>query len=426
MALADIFGDSEWLIWGVFTVTLSLEGDVEGVMDRPVDDDGTSLHAEREKWDAWYAQRHLSRTEAKRQYITALLNTMNKYASSTPEARELISELEFVWDQIKSNPSSSLSSGDSPVHALVSSASQSQLSHHPSRIISPTPPSRSNNGSQYGSIGGRISRGEVARVAEDGGMDRPFFAGRDSRLRVLSPVSQPDDDDVPRVGRRNYKAQGEEGAERGSELGEAGDEEEDEEDEEEFQEARDSPYDDDDDDDERSDNNNNNNSNNNRYRDNDAGTRRPQVPGGSHGGIDRDRDPDPDRDRDKEKTKSKPKLTYNRRWRRRVEQAMTKMTAEVAAMREQMETRALNSRRRSSLWAWIKWVVWVVVRQVCWDFVLFGCLLVWLRVVKGDRRLEERLKGLKFCTEVKRRVAAVAAVGRGRGTGLGFRLGGFP
>ncbi|EGE86400.1 acyl CoA binding protein [Blastomyces dermatitidis ER-3] len=379
----------------------SMEGDVEGVMDRPVDDE-TDLHAEREKWDAWYAQRHLSRTEAKRQYITALLDTMNKYASSTPEARELISELEFVWDQIKSNSSSSHSSG-SPIH--TSNVSQPQ--RQPSRVASPTPPSRSNYGSQYGSIGGRISRGEAAAAEE--GMERPIYAGRDSRLRVLSPVSQPDDE-VPGSGRRNYKAGDEHGAgPDGDRLEEKEDEdEEDDEDEEEFQEARDSPFEDDDDnenddDDEdvRSDNNNNHNHNN--------GTQ--QQPRG--------------RNRDRDKDTPKPKATtYNRRWRRRVEQAMTKMTAELAAMREQMETRAINSRRRSSLWAWIKWLVWVVVRQVCWDLVLFGCLLVWMRVVRGDRRLEEKVSGVEIWKEVRRRVALV--IGRGERRGLGFRLGGFP
>ena len=35
---------------------------------------------------------------------------MHKYATTTTEARELVAELEFVWDQIKSNPASSSSS----------------------------------------------------------------------------------------------------------------------------------------------------------------------------------------------------------------------------------------------------------------------------------------------------------------------------
>ncbi len=60
--------------------------------------------------DAWSAQHGLSRTEAKRRYISTLIETMHQYASTTREARELVAELEFVWDQIKSNSVSSASS----------------------------------------------------------------------------------------------------------------------------------------------------------------------------------------------------------------------------------------------------------------------------------------------------------------------------
>ncbi|KGQ01559.1 hypothetical protein PAAG_11684 [Paracoccidioides lutzii Pb01] len=212
-------------------------------MDRP-DDDGANLQAEREKWyskcvytyhqrttankytveptrDAWYAQRHLSRTEAKRQYITTLLDTMNKYASSSPEARELISELEFVWDQIKSNSLSS--SPTSPVHS-------SNLPLHQSSHI---PHSRSNYGSQYGSIGGQISRVEAEELGSP-------VHGRDPRLRVLTPVSQPDVY-MPRT-RQNYKTvTGEEGQEVEEEEEEEEDDDDDEDDDEEdFQEARNS------------------------------------------------------------------------------------------------------------------------------------------------------------------------------------------
>lgn len=33
--------------------------------------------------DSWHAQKGLSRTEAKRQYITTLIETMHRYASTT-------------------------------------------------------------------------------------------------------------------------------------------------------------------------------------------------------------------------------------------------------------------------------------------------------------------------------------------------------
>lgn len=81
----------------------------------------------------------------------------------------------------------------------------------------------------------------------------------------------------------------------------------------------------------------------------------------------------------------------DRKWRRRVEQALTKMTAEIAAMREQMEAHALYNRRRSGMWAWLKWLVWVAMRQMLWDLALLAILLIWLRL-KGDRRLEQKLK----------------------------------
>ena len=79
---------------------------------------------------------------------------MHKYATTTTEARELVGELEFVWDQIKSNSASSSSS--SPGHLARSQGQQ-------------IPPS-------YTSI------------------DRPSGTGRadeggDGGLRMLRPVS---------------------------------------------------------------------------------------------------------------------------------------------------------------------------------------------------------------------------------------------
>lgn len=61
---------------------------MDGVMDRPGgssrggEDDNETIR-EQEKWDAWDAQKGTSRTEAKRRYIEALIETMHKYASTT-------------------------------------------------------------------------------------------------------------------------------------------------------------------------------------------------------------------------------------------------------------------------------------------------------------------------------------------------------
>jgi acyl-CoA-binding protein len=64
-----------------------MEGDVDGVMERPLSESdgpkGDELKRERDKYDAWDAQRGISRTEAKRRYIEALIETMRVYASTT-------------------------------------------------------------------------------------------------------------------------------------------------------------------------------------------------------------------------------------------------------------------------------------------------------------------------------------------------------
>lgn len=314
-------------------------------MDRPFGD-GMELQGEKDKWlvnisfghtfgfffhyifrladvngihcrDAWYSHRNLSRTEAKRHYITTLINTMHRYASPTPEARELISELEFVWDQIKFNTSSSSSS---PPQAL---------GFPPSSHMS------------YENIGDRLSRAEYDRA----GIRDP---GRDSRLRVLSPVSQPED----RFSRENY------GSDSEMEQNEGDGEEEEE--EEEFQEARNSPYEEEGPSDE---------------------STQHQI---ENGETERD--------------------ILNRRWRRRVEGALTKMTAEVAAMREQMETRSNFNRRRSSIWAWLKWLVWVAIRQLCWDIAILGTVLIYLRF-RGETPLRMNMKSLWL--EVKQRLSRI-------------------
>lgn len=63
----------------------AMEGDVDGVMERPMPGPGIleeELHRERDKWDAWNSQKGLSRTEAKRRYVEALIGTMHRYATT--------------------------------------------------------------------------------------------------------------------------------------------------------------------------------------------------------------------------------------------------------------------------------------------------------------------------------------------------------
>lgn len=269
---------------------------------------------------------------------------MHEYASQTPEARELVAELEFVWDQIKYNASSSSSS--SPLNAVG------------------VPPLSRHQDSSYGSIGGRL-----ALPPED--YDRPSLRGdggrrdRDSRLRVLSPVSQPEEEQYYRQRRRQSTDDIED-------QDHAQEEEEDE--DEEYEEARDSLYEDQD--------------HASTHTDTGTGTDRT----GSHRHRRSEgRDPGSIGGSSGHRDVHDPFNPKTSRWRRRVEQALTKMTAEIAAVREQMEVRTLAHRRRSGAWAWLKWILWGVMRQIVWDLALLGVLLLWMRL-RGDRRVEGRLQ----------------------------------
>ena len=239
-----------------------------------------TLHGCRAR-DAWSSNHSLSRTEAKRRYITTLIDTMHKYASTTPEARDLVAELEFVWDQIKSNPASSSASSPGQRIGAVAESGQQQ-------------------GMSYASLGPeQQSRGEV-----------------DSRgLRVLRPVSDGD----------------EEGLDEGDD----------------FEEARSGLTDDE--------------------QNEEHGIRTRQS--GS-------------RDLD----------VRNRKWRKRVEEALIRMTAEVAALREQLEARRLSEGRpRKRVFAWMVWITWALIKHVSIDATVLAFLYLWSRW-KDDTRLELGLK----------------------------------
>ncbi|KAK5660843.1 hypothetical protein OQA88_12214 [Cercophora sp. LCS_1] len=122
----------------------AMEGDVDGVMERPTtsslpDSSIDDLVREQDKWDAWNAQKGLSKTEAKKRYVEALLETMHKYAN-TAHGLELVSELEFVWDQVKGSGSGSggSESGLSGTGSSSKGGSNSRrVTVEPMRVLSP-------------------------------------------------------------------------------------------------------------------------------------------------------------------------------------------------------------------------------------------------------------------------------------------------
>ncbi|KAK5107578.1 hypothetical protein LTR62_001021 [Meristemomyces frigidus] len=291
----------------------SMEGDVNMLSDRPTRSppayagfSNEAIGKEQEKWDAWKSNEGLSRTEAKRRYIEKLISTMHEYATGTDETRQLVEELEFVWDQVKSN---SLSSGDSE----RSSPGQAGLER-----------------SGYISSSGGNNGGDSAAAAMEG-----RGGARQGRLRVLSPVSQADEEEEAR------------------------------EEEEEFVDARVS-----------------------------------QVDGADMGGID-------DVGEGGERSGMSVSAPDVTRWRRRIESSLMKLTTEVAALREQLETRRYFAQQRKySLWGWVARLSWWAVQLFVADGVLLWIVILYMRR-KKDRRLEMAVRVL-----LGDAVAQVQKVGR--------------
>ena len=270
-----------------------MEGDVEAILSRPAlpsthlssNNDGSDhdegaeqmkremeARGEIEKWDAWQACAGLGRTEAKRRYIEVLIQTMKVYAAGTAEARELVDELEFVWNQIRSQSGSEESLRNTARSGAGAGAGEPATGGHVEgrlRVISPDE-------------SGEVVEGEDASIPEP---------------------EVPDDDSA---------------------------------DDENIRDAA-------------------NNS-----------ERNPQCP------VDR---------------RSQPSAS-TRKWQRQVETALTKISTEMAALREQIDELNSSSYHRSRsgigrrkgvkrVLSWMRWILWIAVRQLAVDGLVLGLLLLW-------------------------------------------------
>lgn len=81
-----------------------------------------------------------------------------------------------------------------------------------------------------------------------------------------------------------------------------------------------------------------------------------------------------------------------KKWRTKMERALVKMTAEIAALREQIATgREYRDRKRRTWTNWLGWVFWLALRHAFVDAVILGLVLLWFRRRK-DRRLEDLIR----------------------------------
>lgn len=93
------------------------------------------------------------------------------------------------------------------------------------------------------------------------------------------------------------------------------------------------------------------------------------------------------------------------RWSRKVERAVVRLSAEVAALREQITAgREWRSKKEKSFKAWTSWILWIVSKHLAVDMVVLGIVLLWMRRRK-DRRLEDHVRAiLKLGREYARKI----------------------
>ncbi|KAJ6261225.1 hypothetical protein Dda_3893 [Drechslerella dactyloides] len=394
----------------------SMEGDVDGMVQRPT---GTSDQEimEARKWDSWHEQKGLSKTEAKRRYITTLIDlppagqAMHRYAITTPDARELVSELEFVWDQIKSNQ-------NSPPPTTPQQPPRSQRPSTAVSAASTTPQRRhplglSHTHSQSVSAAGLQILPPMSPTDETAGGARfttfpPIGMGvqtddEEAGNRADNDNPPHDDDDDDDDGDEHYQTMDEfdeNGLPKVTVISEPIP----------FKDAltaadilspprsvrtqtiaadMDTPN----------------------------SKRRQQI----HGASSPHSQPLTATRRSiaaalsssssaaaaaaaVSRTPNPHATTQNyARWKQRVEVALTKMTAELAAMREQLDvartsaaavnmniSRGISRGKLTTLRRWISWGVWMVMKHLVVDAVLLGVLVMWMRR-RGDRRVEHVL-----------------------------------
>jgi len=112
-----------------------------------------------------------------------------------------------------------------------------------------------------------------------------------------------------------------------------------------------------------------------------------------------------DRRLDAEDEEDRVQPTGPSKWSKKVEKAMVKLSAEVAALREQISSgREWRSRREKSWQAWIGWMAWMVAKHVIVDFAVLAIVLLWMRR-RHDRRLEDLVRAaLRIAREYLRKV----------------------
>lgn len=379
---------------------------------------------------------------------------MHRYATPTPEARELVAELEFVWDQIKNiDIEESVGSGGS---GGVGYGMQSQVQGRSAE---------GERGSARSGSGKALSRRSLEQQQQQNGEESDIRDGREERdgdrrggrrrhrkrirhevtaegrLRILSPVSHGDE-----VAERRYNPDQDSGSEDSGSISGSGSESG----EDEFDDAddgRESHSDDDEEDSISSD---------------DFDSSKSSYSASSHNDANTDQDvraPQPSRRRRRKTLSNNKNKNHKDPWRTRIESALTRSLTELSALRELLDTHTLypnNSGLTSSLFfnplsdtslytasphgrkkrtrltmtmVWIRVLLGAIIRHVLLDLFVLIVLAWWRRWRYGDARLEEWIvrKGRDGSRWIGAWLGAVGWLsgtdeGRARRRNVGWRL----
>ncbi|KAL1903634.1 hypothetical protein Sste5346_000263 [Sporothrix stenoceras] len=351
----------------------AMEGDVDGVMERPNAYSGLAvdeLRREQDKWDAWNAQRGLGRTEAKRRYIESLIETMHTYAT-TPTANELVAELEFVWNQIKDNhsPSSSGSFRKDTLYGMPTSPRQDEYYDTRDYI------DRDQRDRDHGRERERKREHDLENERQHRRPSLAATASDGGPMKILSPMSE--EDEAERENRMRMIEEELEAA-----ASDDDEEEEEEDDDDGAAAAR------------RRRRGITTVHNGSHYGSGSRGGSRRSGGGGAAGSGEAT-----------DGAAGDVSKRGSQRWSKMMERAMVKLSAEIAALREQITSgREFRARSEKRPVVWFGWFAWAVFKHVTIDFVVLALVLLWMRRRK-DRRLEDHVRGaLRVLREYIRKI----------------------
>jgi hypothetical protein len=306
---------------------------------------------------------------------------MHAYASPSPDSRELVAELEFVWDQVKSNVPSSSSSSPSAQQTLE------QVGMHLS--------GRDSYSRRRGHERGGNAHGDDDDDDDDDEDD-------DEPLQIKSPMSQSEEEleeDEAQIDRDN----------------------------DEFVDAPDSQYNPAEDD---ANTDNQPRNPKEKPKGKETGTPTPAqrirsifpepIPLPSFTTTMATRTTNPPNNPNNHPTASI--TAADAKWRTRIESTLIKQTAEIAALREQLEARRLFTHSPTYRLARGVWrFVWAAARHVAVDVLLLGVVLLWLRWRRGDRRFEGAVRVLlgDAVAQVQKVRGGLPVLGRRKGERAG-------